>query len=642
MREERIKNNFLAALPGFLASFQLPDPPSSPPKMPSEIEDPSHSPIAPASPPGLETASHHSLQAASQPSFSPKTFAKESSDNPDYLPRLRSSSPPGGPETAQVAEELETMSHHSLQAASQPSFTPKPLADEGLDLPHYLPNLPPSSPTGEAPEGDTKQHSVREREEKIRNTFLAAIPDFLASFNSSTSPLSSLETHESSSQAYNMETSDYGVPDLEDNTNTEMSMRESGTATPTQVMWKDTNPDDSMHTSEDVQIDPMHFHATSAKGEVDLSVGSPLRFKRSNPVLLKQLALNQLREHRSEEEEVKKETAEDFPSSPAATESVEGIIDRLSNHSIRSGDQPLAKQYPTRTQGLRDDSMPPGLSRLGYNTSPGLDPANSGIPNFVDMVKFPEKLFKTNWDSDVAYPVIIHPRTSGLPQILIICSAGQPWVPTAPQLHGAVLHVSFPSTHWPVMDELHVFIVNKAGTEFGYVGKYRTPRDGFWENEPIKPDVLDKDAIARLPETVNKSLTDRLYIYGARGQVYFVDYVKALAAHFCPELYNRETGNMKPNQKKEELMTKLKALEKHDVTEALENVSEWVQFLDRRNLRLMRCRIIVTCHWDCGSSGSLLRLSGGTRCFMKSLLHCAMMINEDMVLMRRKVGCAGD
>lgn len=418
---------------------------------------------------------------------------------------------------------------------------------------------------------DVSAKSIREREEKVRNNFLAAMPNFMASIQSPSQPLTLLET-----------------PENDVRVEIETSARESSIATLTQTMVEDRpeTPDPNGGTigigigledptGEGSQTIPQHSTSDVASSNVVFppQAHSPPRFKRSDPTLLKQLALNQLRDRRSEEGELKEENKEQSMTSGKSAISVDDILSRLARHATGSHDPNLAKQYSTNKPDTDDGQIPPGLRRLGYGIKPGVI---TGVPSFMDIVKFPEEFLRANWNFDVANPAIVHPRKDSLPEILVLYSADQAWTPEAPQVHGAMLHVSLASTHWPVLDDMHVFVVNKAGTESGYFGKYCTPRDCNWDNEPILPDMLNREAITRLPEHVKQSFLTNLYNYGVAGNTCSLDYIKALAARFFPELYNSEARDMKPNQKKDEVMAKLKGLDKHDIVEAFEKVSDTV------------------------------------------------------------------
>ncbi|KAI9692943.1 MAG: hypothetical protein M1822_004938 [Bathelium mastoideum] len=298
-------------------------------------------------------------------------------------------------------------------------------------------------------------------------------------------------------------------------------------------------------------------------------------FRLSSSLELKQIALENLNNLREGEVAAASDSGSTggqsvFLFNTEGAESVEDKLERVANQFANSKHQNGLVQSLAEVRLSRKDMMPSGLRSLYPDTPREVTPSIWAAPSAKDVVKFPVELIQKHWKCDVVFPAIVHALTKDLPKILIMESKTECWYPEEPQMHGALLHVSLPTTTWPVMDDMPVFTANKRGTQFTYVGQYRTPRNLGWDNEPFAPDMLKKDAITALPEKVKDSVVSKVWEYGASGKGYSADYAKALAAHFFSDIYYGNTREVELSQTKENLMTKLKTLEEEVIETAFE------------------------------------------------------------------------
>ena len=300
-------------------------------------------------------------------------------------------------------------------------------------------------------------------------------------------------------------------------------------------------------------------------------------FKVSNPLELRQLALSQLK-HQHDENELPRptnlqesEVLIDLRPEPEDIMSVKDRTEQGANDSKAMAQ--IERTLATFRVFRGDDDMPSGLRRLFADTSRSSTFFSARLPAFKDMTKFPIAFLRQHWNLDVVLPAIVKPATEGLPDILVMESKPEPFCPKEPQLHGALLHVSLPTTLWPTMDDMPLFTANRRGTRFTYMGKYQTPRNAGWDNGPILADVLDYDTITRLPGVVKDAVVSKIWENRMSDSEFAADYVKALATSFFPDTYYSNAEDLDATKKKERLMVELKCLEEEHILKGLEVVS---------------------------------------------------------------------
>ncbi|KAL9087015.1 MAG: hypothetical protein Q9165_006843 [Trypethelium subeluteriae] len=368
--------------------------------------------------------------------------------------------------------------------------------------------------------------AIMEREERMKNDFLAAMDAMLAKPSLSSSLLES-------PKAENLEPSHRSLSPEPNN---------------------DADESDVGKGEEEREILPMHRTLSTASSETLVPRPRSPTYARSNPIALRRIIANQLAQERI------KQQKQALVGSAASDENGYGQAQQSLLDAIND----------------RSKCVPAGLRFLVQATPHGKNPVDYGLPQLENMVHFELKFMRANWNLDAALPMIARSNESALPEIVVMASASETelWAPPFPQVHGALLHVCVRTITWPVMDDMHVFIRNLGLSEFTYAGKYGTPRDKGWDNKPFLPDVLGREDIAKLPKSVTNSIVSGIWTKCAGHVLASADEIKTLAAHFFPEIYWREGPATELRQKKKELTTKLMELRFEEVRAAFEEVSE--------------------------------------------------------------------
>ncbi|KAL9077089.1 MAG: hypothetical protein Q9157_003485 [Trypethelium eluteriae] len=378
----------------------------------------------------------------------------------------------------------------------------------------------------EAVAAEANSKAIMEREERMKNDFLAAMD---ALYPPKTSTLS-LPTSPG--------------PENPDSSRQSFSPEPSGDAGPLAVGNGD----------EERQIIPMHPTSSTASGEMLVTGPRSPKNARSDPLALRQIIANQLAQERTKQQ---KQSLVESAASDAK--------------GYRQAQQSLLDAVNDRSR-----CIPVGLRFLVQATDPGKNPIDLGLPLPENMVHFELKFMRANWNLDAALPMIARSNDNVLPEIVIMASASETelWAPPFPQVHGALLHVCPRTVTWQVMDNMHVFIRNLGLSEFTYAGKYGTPRDKGWDNKPFLPDTLGREDIAKLPKSVINSIISGIWTKCAGHVLASAEETKTTAAHFFPDIYWHHGQESELNQKKKKLTTKLTELRFEDVRAAFEEVSD--------------------------------------------------------------------
>ena len=416
-----------------------------------------------------------------------------------------------------------------------------------------------------------------------------------------------------------MEPTEEGATGPTHSTQSQPSRNASSTTSPTQGLWKGKGKATDLSEGskatgtdtfaplqdEETQITPLHtfLHQTpaTASGNPGLSTkprSSP-HFIRASSLSLKQLALDQLKSQRDKDEKLMEGKQTESLMTDTSSTRAEGAMDKSLDRLSPSKDQPLDEQ--PQEEGLLEEQIqeeepqasPRSASRHPTPAGPRSPSSPAGIfvnPEILskvaaqqakDFTTFPLWFMYLKWNISDPLPKIAPSRSPHLPQILVIDRRINGGQPTKPQENGRFLHVSLPTTVWPVMDETHLFIADDGiHPKYTYFGKYRTPRDRYWEDGPAVPKILDKVDIEELSRETKSVVAFDIWYYGAgKGCIEIKDfkindYTKALANFFhLGKIFRSQHDGKTFDEVKDEVLPQLKNLPKPTLVEALKEVS---------------------------------------------------------------------